>query len=150
MKKSLFGLALLVLAAPAFSADKEILVPALTPIPFVVSNAGDLIHGYVKDWGFLVDEKGPNEKAASQVADHLEGQECAFNFGVNHEASGRLQLDDGVANLACLQADRSLIVTKIPGFITDRKGVRGLKSADVGEFAFFVPQTEFLIHQDTQ
>ncbi|KPC02046.1 Uncharacterized protein AC501_3332 [Pseudomonas amygdali pv. lachrymans] len=61
-----------------------------------------------------------------------------------------MQLDDGVANLACLQADRSLIVTKIPGFITDRKGVRGLKSADVGEFAFFVPQTEFLIHQDTQ
>lgn len=148
MKKALLGLALLVLAAPVLSADNDIQVPALTPIPFVVSTAGDLTYGYVINWGSLADEKGAKPKLASQVAVQLQDSKCAFNFEASRGANGRLQPKEGIANLACAQADGSVIVNEVPGFILDKAGNQGLKTGEVGEKAFFIPQTAVHVRHD--
>nr|WP_193068961.1 hypothetical protein [Pseudomonas fluorescens] len=141
MKKALLGMALLVLAAPAFASTNEIEIPALTPIPFIVSTPGDLLYGYVKNWGSLGDENGQMTKLASQVADQLQESNCAFNFRVSREASGRLLAQEVVAHLACRQADNSLIVTEVPGHVWDKDRIPGLKSGEVGEKGFFVITT---------
>lgn len=138
MKKALLGMALLVLAAPAFASTNEIEIPALTPIPFIVSTPGDLLYGYVKNWGSLGDEKGPMTKLASHVADQLQESSCALNIRVSRGTSGRLEAQEGIANLACPQADGSLIVTELPGLIWDKDGFQGLKKGEVGEKGFFV------------
>ncbi|WP_439126253.1 MAG: hypothetical protein ACNJA3_28200 (plasmid) [Pseudomonas rhizophila] len=148
MKKALLGMTLLVLAAPALAADNDIQVPALTPIPFVVSTAGDITYGYVTNWGSLADEKGAKPKLASQVAIQLQQGKCAFNFEASRGANGRLQPKEGVANLACSQPDGSVIVNVVPGFILDKAGDQGLKTGEVGEKAFFIPQTAVRVLQD--
>lgn len=147
MKKAFWGMALLVLAAPAFASTNEIAIPALTPIPFIVSTPGDLLFGVVKNWGSLGDEKGPMTKLASQVSDQLQESKCAFNIRVSRGTNGRLKAQEGVANLACAQADGSLIVTEMPGLIWDKDGILGLKKGEVGEKGFFVITTAAHIRQ---
>lgn len=148
MMKSLLGMALLVLAAPAFSADNDIQVPALTPIPFAINNAGDLTYAYVINWGSLGDENGARPRLDSQAAAQLQERRCAFNFEVSRGADGRLQPKEGVARLACAQPDGSVIVNVVPGFILDKAGDQGLKTGEVGEKAFFIPQSAVHIYQD--
>lgn len=141
MNKALAALVLLALASPAFADDDVIFVPSLTAVPFVLNNTGDMVSGYIQNWGSLSQENGNFSAAGDRAAAVLQKNKCAIHFGVFKNSAGRIDPKDGTAAIACLRPDASLIETVVPGTLIDSTGTMGLKNVDVGTKAFFLVQT---------
>lgn len=144
------SLAFMAFAVPAFAADNEIFIPALSPIPFIVTNSGDAhsLSGRVKNWGTLGGGKGGVSDVVNSTVDQLQESECAIHIAVVKDSVGRVSPKDGIASIACMQAGGSVVVSDVPGAITDTSGTSSLKNADVGEKAFFIVQSPVHIPLD--
>lgn len=140
MNKAVAALVMLALASPALADEDVIFVPNLTAVPFELSSTGDRPSGHIKNWGSLSKEKG-NSNAAGDRAVNMLQEKCGINFGVVKNSAGRIDSKDGIATIACLRADKSLIATDVPGTLVDSTGRLGLENSDVGEKAFFLVQT---------
>jgi hypothetical protein len=142
MNKALAALVLLALASPAFADDDLIFVPSLTTVPFVLNNTGDMVSGYIQNWGSLSQENGNFSAAGDRAATVLQKNKCAIHFGVVKNSTGRIDPKDGTAAIACMRRDgETLIETVVPGTLVDSTGTLGLKNVDVGTQAFFLVQT---------
>lgn len=142
MKKAVAALVLLALASPAFADDDVIIVPSLTAVPFVLNNTGDMVSGYIQNWGSLSQENGNFSAAGDRAAAVLQKNKCAIHFGVFKNSAGRIDPKDGTAAIACMRRDdESLIETVVPGTLVDSTGTLGLKNVEIGTKAFFLVQT---------
>lgn len=144
MNKTLVALALVALASPAL-ADDFIVVPNLTTLPFVVSNAGDMTSGYFKKWGSLNAESGGFTSVSNRAVDQLQDHKCAVHFGAARNAAGRIAPKDGIVTIACMQQDKSVVATDVPGALVDSTGRMGLKTSDVGDKAFLLVKSTIRI-----
>lgn len=145
MKKAVVALAMMALASPAFADDAAIVVPNLSAIPFVVSTAGDMTSGYVKNWGSLSKDNGAFNAANNRAVDQLQANKCAVHFGVSQNVAGRIDPKDGIVTIACMQQGGSVVETEVPGALVDSTGKIGLNNSDVGEKAFFLVQSAIRI-----
>ncbi|WP_116894838.1 hypothetical protein [Pseudomonas savastanoi] len=145
MNKALVALAMMALASPAFADDDSIVVPNLTTLPFVVTNAGEMSSGYFKNWGSLSAERGTFTSASNRAVEQLQDHKCAVHFGVARNAAGRIDPKDGIVTIACMRQDGSVVATDVPGALVDSTGGIGLKTSDVGDRAFFLVQSAIRI-----
>ncbi|MBM5458750.1 hypothetical protein H8F21_14375 [Pseudomonas sp. P66] len=145
MKNVVAALALLALASPVIGAEKDIFVPDLSSIPFVVSSSGDTLSGYVKNWGALGNPKGTLPDAINRAMDRLEAAKCAIHIPVFNDNQGHVKPSDGLASIACMQPGGTVVVTDVPGALLDSSGALGQVKGDVGEKAFFLVQSRVQI-----
>ncbi|MCU9528367.1 hypothetical protein [Pseudomonas mosselii] len=161
MKKALPFLALMALAFPSIAAaaagetpvpnvaislnviepgpGKEILVVPLTGIPFIANPVGTevMLQGYVKKWGSLVEESGSFSKKEGDTVKQMEDCRCSIRLPVHKDGKGRLQPQDGLATIACMQPGGTVIVSDVPGTILGEDRMQGVLDGEAPK-GFFV------------